>query len=403
MEFYDTSQLPANLAKRSYALALLRINPNGKAPILAMSGLAKEKMCNGIGHSYWTKTGEYTSLQLTVAIASDATTTFTAAAGDVAKLVPNMVLRYQDPTDPDTKLEHVLITSIDTATTFTVVRGFGGTTAQAAIAITDTLAEVGVAFEQGSAAPQPRSIGFQIHTNFTQIFRHAYGNAKTLTASQVEVGDGNLAENRRDCMWFHAVAIELAILFGTKSPANLGDAAPTYNSRPITTMDGIENSIRSFAPTNILSAQATTTFAQLEAMVDPTLDYQTNMSDSNDRVIYCGKVALKVFNNLGKLDGQNMTTPQETIFGQRFREFQTTRGNFKLVEHPLLNTTPDRSRMAFVMDFSAFNLRWLRKTTTEEIKGAGRDEDAGVMTSELTLEFMNPFACAVIHNLTAAA
>ena len=90
MEFYDTSQLPANLAKCSYALALLRINPNGKAPILAMSGLAKEKMCNGIGHSYWTKTGEYTSLQLTVAIASDATTTFTAAAGDVAKLVPNL-------------------------------------------------------------------------------------------------------------------------------------------------------------------------------------------------------------------------------------------------------------------------------------------------------------------------
>ena len=110
MEFYDTSQLSSDLAKRSYTLSLLRINPNGKAPILAMSGLAKTKKCTGIGHSYWTKTGEYTNILLTTAITIDSETTFIALAADVAKLVPNMILRYQDPTDPDTKLE---LTRID--------------------------------------------------------------------------------------------------------------------------------------------------------------------------------------------------------------------------------------------------------------------------------------------------
>ena len=206
-----------------------------------------------------------------------------------------------------------------------------------------------------------------------------------------------------DFMWFHAVSIETAILFGTKSPDDIGDTAPTYNARPITTMDGIENSIRNFAPSNIIAAGATTTMVQLSGMLEPVLDYQTNMSDSNERIIYCGKTALKVINDLGKLDSQNTSDVDETVFGQRFRMFRTTRGDFKVIEHPLLNTTPNRAKMAFVMDFRAFDLRWLRETTKEDIKGTGKDEDAGVITSELTLEFKNPFACAVIHNLTAAA
>ena len=42
MEFYDTDQLSSDIAKRSYANTLLRMNPNGNSPILAMSGLAKK-------------------------------------------------------------------------------------------------------------------------------------------------------------------------------------------------------------------------------------------------------------------------------------------------------------------------------------------------------------------------
>ena len=43
MEFYDTDQLSSDIAKRSYANTLLRMNPNGNSPILAMSGLAKNQ------------------------------------------------------------------------------------------------------------------------------------------------------------------------------------------------------------------------------------------------------------------------------------------------------------------------------------------------------------------------
>lgn len=402
MEFYDTDQLSSDIAKRSYANTLLRMNPNGNSPILAMSGLAKNQRASGIGHTYWTKSGEYTSIVLTAAVTSAGQTTITASAADVAKLIENMVLRFQDPADHN-NYEHMMITSIDGATTFSVQRGFSETTALAAIANGELLIDIGSAFEQGSDAPTPRNIGFAPATNFTQIFRTAYGMSETLAASQVVVGDGNLAESKRDAMFFHGVDIERALIFGKKSPQEMNNnAAMIYKNRPMTTMDGIESSLRNYAPSNVHQAGATTSFDQLEVMLDPVLDYQTNMSDSNTRTIYCGKTALKVFNQLGKMDSQNTSSVETTEFGQRFRKFTTTRGEFHLVEHPILNTNPRWAKMAIGMDFSSFDLRWLRNTKTKAITGSGKDEEAGVMTSELTLEFGNPYACFVIHNLTAA-
>lgn len=405
MEFYDTDQLSNDIAKRSYTATLLRLNPNGNSPILALSGAAKTKKATGIGHTYWTQTAEYTTVVLTVAISTANQTTLTASAADVAKLIPNMILRYQDPTD-HSLYEHMLITSIDSATTFTVVRGFSESTPLTSVAIGEVLVDIGSAFEQGSLPPVPRSMGFVPATNFTQIFRTAYGLSKTLAASQVDVGEGNVAESKRDAMFYHGIDLERSILFGKKSPQNLGDKAAVsmvFNGRPMTTMDGIESSIRNYAPTNLHQAGATTTFDQLETMVDPLFDYKTNMMDTNTRTIYCGKQALKVFNRLGKADSQNTSTVQTTKYGQRFRQFSTTRGDFNIVEHPILNTNNVWAKMAFVMDLSSFDLRWLRPTSTEPIKGTGRDEEAGVMTSELTLEFGNPFACAVIYGLTDAA
>ena len=405
MEFYDTDQLSNDEASRSYTRTLLRINPNGQAPILAMSGLAKTKAATGIGHTYWTKTGEYTSIVLTVAVTAVDQTTFTASAGDVAKLIPNQILRFQSPTD-HTVFEHVLVRSIDTSTTFTVARGFSESTALASIPISSLLVDIGSAFEQGSLPPQPRNIGMVPVTNFTQIFRTAYGLSETLKAAKVDVGEGNYAESKRDAMFFHGIDIERSMLFGKKSPQNLGDKAATsmvFNSRPMTTMDGIESSIRNYAPTNLHQCGATTTMDQVEDMLDPLFDFQTNMTDSASRTIYCGKQALRVFNKLGKLDSQNTSTVNETKFGQRFRNFSTTRGDFRIVEHPILNTNAQWQKMAFVMDLSSFDLRWLRQTETKKIEGSGKDEEAGVMTSELSLEFANPWACAVMYNLTEAA
>lgn len=401
MEFYDSSQISEDLAKRNFATGLLRIEPNGTAPIFAMSGLAKRKKTGGISHGYWTKSAEFTTIALTAAVTTAGQTTISVSAGDAAKLISGMIFRHQDPTDPSNVLEHIRIQSVS-GTTVTILRGFGGTTAQATIASATVLTHVGNAHEQGSMPPEPKAIGMALHVNNTQIFRNAWGLSRTLAAIQTEVGMGNTAENRRDCMFFHAQDMETATLFGVRSP-DPGSAAPTLNNRPVTTMDGIESTVRRFAPQNIYSAAATTSFDQLETMLDPLLDFRTNMSSSNARTIYCGKTALKVFNDIGKAQGTLQVERGETVYGQRFRMFHTNRGDFRLVEHPILNTNPTWAKMAFVLDFSSFDYRWLRPTFEEPIKGSGKDEDAGVMTSELTFEMNNPFANGVIHNLTSAA
>tara|TARA_R110000787_G_scaffold165251_8_gene278367 strand:- start:1022 stop:2206 length:1185 start_codon:yes stop_codon:yes gene_type:complete len=394
MEFFDTSQLPANLAKRSFTAGILRLRPNGNAPLFALSGLAKTKKCLDTVHAYWTKTSVFPDVTVGAQL-SAAATTFVVVS--TATIMVGSVLRFKSSGDT-TSPENVLVTSITNATTFVVIRGHGGTTAQI-IPAASILPEIGTSFEQGSSAPSPRAILPIRHINQTQIFRDGWGNSRTLKAVQLEVGDGTTSENKRDAKFFHAGSIEKSTFFAV---ADLG-TVPTLNGRPITTMDGIESIISKYAPANVIAAGSTTTFNQLESYLDPLLDTTSDASMSNTRTIYVGKGALKVINDIGKLSGEYQVDRTETSFGQRFHSFSTTRGDFQVIEHPIFNTNAEWIKMAVVMELSAFDFMYLRPTEHRDIDQAGRDSEGGVITTELTVELRNPFACGIIYNLTAAA
>ena len=83
---------------------------------------------------------------------------------------------------------------------------------------------------------------------------------------------------------------------------------------------------------------------------------------------------------------------------------------FNLVEHPLLNTNDTWKKMAFVLDLGSFDLMYLTGRDTLHDKynkrgdiTDGADAEGGVLTTECTLEMVNPLANGVIYNLTDAA
>lgn len=401
MQFYNTNDLPIDLAEKSFAANIARIMPNGTAPIYAISGLAKKKVAKQIEHGYWTKTMEFTSVALTAEAAAGATTLTVASTQGV---VPNHILRVAKDFNAGDFVapENIRVISVDNATTLTVERGFANTTA-GTIADASVLPAVGNAHPEGSTRPTHRAIVAKRILNNTQIFRNGWAQSKTLAAVKQIVGKGTVQENRDDCAAFHATDIELATLF-----SRISNEVDPQTGEPLHTMDGLEALIEKHAPQNLKQAGATTDYAELEELLDSVFDQKTDMMNGNRRSIFCGSIALRVINNIGRLSGEYQLTDGQTNFGLSFSTFTTTRGKFDLIEHPIMNTNPEWKKMAVILDLSSFDFAYLEGRDTEVtwINGDnkstdGTDATGGVLTTELTIELQNPFACGIIYGLTA--
>ncbi len=393
---WNTANLPTDLAKKSYASMFMRLFPNGPAPIWAILANMKTKQANQFEHGYYTKTMVFPSFQINnVAGYLDSSTTFTVDS--TANIVPGMTFQL-----PRTN-EIVLVLTVASATSITVRRAFG-TTAAAALVDDDLFFQIGTAHEEGSSRPQAATILPTRVINFTQIFRNSWALTDSLRATMTIAGEGNVSESRQDCALFHSSDMEKALIFGEKYSG-------TLNNQPIRGMDGLVASIDAVAPGNTNVAGSTTTYDQLETMLDPVFTYQTDPRLGNERWLFVGGTALKVINKIGRLSGQYQIVDGQTMFGLQFQGFRLSRGTFRMVEHPLLNSNAVWSKYAIAVDFTSLALAYLadRKTKSEEFGLNGKYVESGIdavggsLTTEMTLEAMNPYSCGVVSNLTAAA
>lgn len=394
----STSQLPTDLAKKSYASMFMRLWPNGPAPIWAIAANMKTKTALQFEHGYYTKSMVFPEFQINFGAGYNA-----AATAFEVDSTANLVVGQ---TFQNVRTQEVVrLTVINSATNVTVVRAFG-TTAAAAILDDDYFPQVGSAYEEASDRPTSSIILPTRVTNYTQIFRNSWALSDSLRATMVIAGEGNVAESKQDCALFHSADMEKALIFGQKFTG-------TANGRPIRAMDGIINSIENVAPGNTNTMGATTTYTQLEAGLDPVFTFQSDPKMSSDRWLFVGATALRVINNIGRLNGQYEIVDGQTSFGLQFKSFKIARGTFHMVEHPLLNSNTTFSKMAIAVDFSSLSLAYLtgRKTKSEEYgqngqvvtNGSGQDSVGGSLTTEMTAEIMNPYANGVLYNLTAAA
>lgn len=392
---FNTGNIPATMAKLSFAGMITKLFPNGSAPLFGMTSMIPSVTALQIEHGYFSKSMVFPSVKLNGAIANGGVTTL--VVDTTAGVIAGSLYRT------NTTGEIVAVNSVTNATDLVVTRGVG-TVAAAAIADDVVLYGVGNAFEEGSVRPTNRYIVPSRVTNYTQIFRNSWQLTGTAAATQVIVGDSNVAENRQDCAMFHAMDIETALFFGQKF---LG----TKNGQPFHTMDGLLNVIATYASANVATAGATTNYTQLETILDPIFNVATDPKTSNERVLFVGGKARVVLNNIGRLNGTYQIADGQTSYGLQFNQFKISRGTFRMIEHPLFNSNSDWAKMAVAVDLSSFAVAYLgnRKTLSQEYGVTGTPVDNGIdavggtLTTELTTEIRNPAASGVIYNLTAAA
>jgi hypothetical protein len=398
-----TAALTQDSARKSFAGMITRLMPNGQAPLFGMTSMLKSDTAVATEHGFFTKTMIFPQLTLT-ASATSSDTIFQVASTN--NIVPGMLMRV------DSTGENVIINGVSSGTSVTVGRGIGGVSAQA-ISSAVNLYSIGNAYEESSIRPQALNINPVRITNLTQIFRNTWAVSGSVQATQMLVGDTNVAESKQDAAMFHAVDLEKNLFFGQKSQGQ-------RNGQPFRTMDGLIATIGNIAyypsalysSPNVFTAGGTTNYTQLQGFLEPTLNQATDPKVANERVVFCGGTAKKVINDIGRLNGTYYLTDGQTNWGLQFTTFKTARGTFRLIEHPLFNSNSSWAKMAVVVDLSSFNLAYLgdRKTQYKEFNAQGNvaqdngiDAVGGTLTTEVTCLVKNPPANAVIYNLTAGA
>ena len=400
---FNTGNLTTDLAKKSFAAMITRLMPNGTAPLFGLTSMLSDETALQTEHGFFTKTMIFPEAKINNAAGH--------AAGDTlfdvdstANLLPGMIMRVERTG------ENVIINTVPSDTQINVNRALG--IAAATINDDDDLYQVGNAFEESSTRPSANNIIPVRVTNLTQIFRNTWAISGSAQATQVIAGESTDAESRQDAAALHAADIEKALFFGQKSQG-------TRNGQPFRTMDGLiqitetlANYPPSFSAVNSFTAGATTNWTQLEGFLDPVFDQTTDPKGANERVLFVGGDAKVVLNNIGRLNGTYQLLDGQTNFGLQFSTLTTSRGKFRIIEHPLFNTNATWSKMAVGVDLPTFKLAYLagRKTQNKEFNTKGEmandnglDAVGGTLTTEVTATVKNPPANVIIRNLTAAA
>ena len=399
---FTTNNLTQDLAKKSFAGMITRLMPNGQAPLFGLTSMLQSDTAVAVEHGFFTKTMLFPQFVLAANVAIT-DTVFTVVS--TANLLPGMLLRI------DSTGENVILNAINSLTQISVTRAIGNVSAAAAVSGVAGF-QVGNAFEEGSLRPNALIINPVRVTNLTQIFRNTWAITDTIRATQMIAGETNIAESRQDCAAFHAADIEKALFFGQKSQS-------IRNGQPFRTMDGLISIVgnltyypSSYVTPNVSVAGGTTNYTQLEGFLDPVFNQATDPKAANERVLFVGGAAKRVINNIGRLNGTYFITDGQTNWGLQFSTFKTTRGTFRIIEHPLLNSNTSWAKMAIAVDLTTFRLAYLgdRKTQNKEFnQDAGEANDNGIdavggtLTTELTTVIKNPPANAIISNMTSAA
>ena len=392
-----------DLTKLSFSSMITRLMPNGTAPLFALTSYLKSETALQTEHGYFAKSALFPYIVLGAAVGTTTETSFTVDSTE--SIVPGMILQLNNTTK-----ENVLVEAVISDTVIQVRRGVGST---AATAVIDTPAfMVGNAYEEASVRPIPLNITPRRITNLTQIFRNSWAISDTVRATQVIAGDTTESESRQDCAALHAQSIEAALFFGKKFSG-------VRNGQPIRTMDGLINTVSninnypsSYTVPNVFNAGGTTNFTQLEGFLDPVFNQTTDPKVANERVLFVGGKARSVLNNIGRLNSTYYMENGETSFGLQFATFKTSRGTFRMIEHPLFNSNDVWAKMAVAVDLSSIGVAYLngRQTQNKEFNADGKtaqdfgiDAVGGTLTTECTMLVKNPPANAIITGLTAAA
>jgi Family of unknown function (DUF5309) len=381
---WGTDERPKNFRE-----GILRFNPNGTAPIFALSSKAGKRTTDDPEFAWWAEGNVLIRLQVNGALAAGDTvivvdsvdptsTTLGANLGTATNLKNGDILLVEPLADSATfNHEIIRVQDVQSDTTFTVQRGVGGTT-PGSIANDQWLTVISSAYAEGTGVPPAVSRNPIKYNNFIQIFKDTYELTGTADNTKTRTNN-NYSEDKKRKMFKHSSDIEWSMLFGRPNETT-GE-----NGKPLRYMGGI----RSFIPsTNVTVFPAAVTPSAFLDAIAPVFDFDTGAGDQ--RIVFAGNQALielsKIFANEVLFNVNNVVK----TYGMDFQEFVLPNGKIMLRSHPLLSRHPLYRKSAFVLDFDAIKYVTQKGRpdgkATDDVQAKDEDVRRGFWQTDASME-----------------
>ena len=320
----DTSNFVADQRPKNWREGILLLEPNGTAPLFALTSLMRNKTTDDPEFNWWDKVQPSQRLTfVTDGTGNLATGDTTIALTTGASQLKDGHLLYIEETT-----EIMLVNGDPSSeTSVNVIRGFSGTTATSAITVTgpqvnNNLFVVGSAYEEGSAAPTGINYDPTKRTNFTQIFRNNLEATRTAMKTRLRTGDA-VREARRECLELHSMEIERALWFGGKSET-------VRNGKPLRTTEGVVSQI------------ATANVKDWAGAGKSLIDLEDEMKNifafgSSEKMAFMGNTAVLTIQRIARKNSSYQFMQGQKEFGMNVTRLISPFGELVMKTHPLWN------------------------------------------------------------------
>ena len=379
---WGTDERPKNF--REY---ILWRDPNGMAPLTALLSKMGSESTNDPEFSWWEEQLNLTRVQ-SDATGASATSTSLGLTGGGLDLVPGDLLLVEKADAATFDNEIVEVSSVTSDTAIVIKRAQAGTSG-AATGASAFLTKIGNRFAEGTTSPSVSTRNPTKLSNYCQIFKTAYELTETTKITHARTGDP-LKNDKKRKAFDHAVAMELAFLFGAKNETT------GSNGKPMRTTAGL----RRFITTNVTVFSTTPTVNTFLDAVYPVFDY-SGSGAGNERIVFAGNGALNALNKMVHTNSATRVNYNGKVdaFGMKLMEYQLPQGMLYIRSHPLLNTHARYTNSMFIIDPSALRYRYLRDTKPQDkIQAPDADTHKGQWLTECGLEVQHERTMAYLGN-----
>lgn len=394
---------------KNWRETVLRLYPNGKAPLTALTSLMKTESTNDPEYNWFCKelpsqaatvTGMFTDANLTAAVAGAgaAGTTYYVKLleSEARQFMPShtVLLRGMNVTTFDTVaiVEDVTLAGANSFLKVKLLEASHGTLSTANV---KRVLIIGSANPEGAMIGQAISYDpYKVH-NYTQIFRNALDITRTADKTRLRTGDA-YKEAKREALELHSIEMEKAFIFGVPSE-NVG-----ANGKPLRTTGGLIWAIKNHGG-------LTDSFPAASNWENDGLDWLDNIFKQlfrygeSEKLAFVGDGALLAINQLARKWGTWNYTTQTRSFGINVVELICPFGQITMKTHPLFSHEPSNQNSMLIFEPKNIKYRYITDTTFyEDNMRHGHNRYDGKKEEYLTeagLEYHFPKSWAWLNNV----
>ena len=382
-----TGEFTSDFRPKNYRELFTLLEPNGNAPLNALLSMGSSEATDDPEFKNFRDELPDRKLKVNGAVASTSTTSITVDASADNKYAVSGAILVNATTG-----EVMRVSADTTGTTLTVVRNIGGTAHQ--------IADNAELFVAGFAAAENADVGTAITfdatvaSNYTQIFRTAFGVSNTLKSTYLRTGDKE-DEAMTKALKLHMSDIERAMLFGIKAEENGSSAAPRRYTGGLTT---------SISSVIDVASDIDGDGTMNEAQFDEELIKTVFKYGSREKIAFVG---YKVAAHLQEF-GKSRWRPESVqgAYGVNLTRYSTFAGDLMVHLHPQFRQVPGMDNAMIVVDFPYLKYRHLEGRDTalyENRQGNGVDGSIHEYLTECGLEMLQDKTHCYIKNWSSNA